>query len=147
MRKWINLFEGSEFEQSGFFKELDDYLGGDHDSPDSHEYNWSAADFRVSIAHQGPNTVELKYIQIDDEERRSGRGTEIMRELCRLADQYHVRLTLVADESNDAIGDEDGESDYDEREHWLQNWYAKLGFNYTGDTSDYGPWMERLPHA
>lgn len=147
MRNFISIVEsGQDFTAEPFFQEIDDYLGGDHDSPDGHEFNWSSGDYRVSLVTKGPSVVEIRFIQIDESERRNGRGTEIMKEICRLADKHRIKLTLIADESNDSIEDDsDGESDYDETEHWLQNWYSGLGFDYTGETSDYGPWMERLP--
>lgn len=147
MRELINLVEGNQdFTQTPFFQEIDAYLGGDVDSPDGEEFNWSSGDFMVSLVPHGPNAIEIKFIQIDDDSRRTGRGTAIMKEICRLADKHRIKLTLVSDESNDAIPDEsDGESDYDEEEHWLQNWYGGMGFEYTGETSDYGPWMEREP--
>lgn len=100
----------------------------------------------VSLVTKGPTDIEIRFIQIDEESRRNGRGGAIMKEICRLADKHRIKLSLIADESNDAIPDDsDGESDYDEEEHWLQNWYGGLGFEYTGETADYGPWMERDP--
>jgi GNAT superfamily N-acetyltransferase len=159
MRRWINLAESlTAFENTPFFKDWLAYVeqsGGEYFGPGQYQdypFYWGAhpADNTVILKFDGGNTVELQSIRVAEAHRRGGAGTKLLTALCDIADKNHVTLILVSDETNDVVGDdpEEGDDDfwdYDEREHWLQTWYSKFGFDYTGDTSDYGPWMRRDP--
>lgn len=157
MRRFIDIITESQlaFFNSPFIQAVNAWCeeeGADVDTPDDQEVYWDSGSWRLVLRYHGEGTVCIEHIQVgsdfSDEGRRAGTGTHIMNAVCALADQYKIRLVLQADESNDAIGDEpdEDEGDYDEREHWLQTWYSGFGFDYTGDTGDYGPWMERQPN-
>jgi GNAT superfamily N-acetyltransferase len=141
------------FDQTPFFTDwiawVEENDGEYFDGPRG-EYNFyfgaHPQDCRITLSFDGANTVTLTHILVPESRRRSGVGTKFMNALCACADKHDITLNLISDETDDAIDDdEQGESDYDEGEHWLQNWYMTFGFDYTGYSSDYGPWMERQP--
>lgn len=124
-----------------------EYFPGDHGQ---HNFYFGAhpEDSRVTLTFDGASMVTLTHIQVAGTCQRKGLGTKYLTALCEVADRHQMTLNLISDESGDAAEDDsDGESDYDERDHWLQNWYLGFGFDYTGFTSDYGPWMERPPEG
>lgn len=162
MRHWINLVEGaSDFLSHPFVKAWDECarsMGSDPVREDriggtwAGGYKWEGLEWHVCLRPYGTfpgeyPTVEISHIQAVPQ--GTGIGNRIMKALCALADEHDVHLILIADESNDAIGDDSADDEdydgYDEQEHWLQTWYSSLGFDYTGDTGDYGPYMARSP--
>lgn len=152
MRQWIKLFENA-LPDHPYIAEWNAWAAARGASvdlkTDPTRPEWETKDWRVTLELRGDDRIELTYIKVHEWAQRKGVANEILTVLCGLADKYNVKMQLVSDETNDAVGDDDEdddfESDYDEREHWLQTWYSRFGFDYTGDTSDYGPWMERQP--
>jgi GNAT superfamily N-acetyltransferase len=146
MRQWMNLFESKTEDFLNDFRTFTEMEGGWKDSA-GNETTFSTESWYTTLKDVG-SAIEIASIDVNEGRRQQGTGQKVMQALCALADKHHVRLTLMADESNDLVdADEDDEynSDYPEEEHWLQNWYMKLGFDYNGHTGDYGPWMDREP--
>lgn len=147
MRKWMNLFESATADFLQDMRAFTEARGGWKDSV-GNETTFSTERWYTTLKDLG-DAIEIASIDVNMGHRQQGLGREVMAELCRLADKHHVRLTLVADETNDTVEDNSvDDEDYDgyDEEHWLQTWYSSLGFDYTGNVSDYGPWMDREPN-
>lgn len=108
-------------------------------------FEYRSGAWLLSLQIMAPDVVDITYIQVNPLGRRAGVGSKVMSALCSIADRHRVALTLIADETNDAVGELDDEDGYDNREHWLQNWYSSYGFDYTGETNGHGPEMRRDP--
>jgi GNAT superfamily N-acetyltransferase len=148
MRHWIVLVEGhSAFFDTPFIQAVHSFATEEGAGPplvNADGVRWSTGQWNLVLQPHG-NNVCIDRIQTEREYYKQGIGERVLTMLCQLADQFGITLDLISDESNDGIGDppEDGEAD--ERDHWLQGWYGRHGFEYTGDVSDWGPWMERMP--
>ncbi len=80
-----------------------------------------------------PNDIHLESMSVRNGEKGNGYGKAIMQKLIELSNEYEIPLTLEASEES-----EDSE--------WIQDWYQKLGFEYSDDGyGEYGPYMVRKP--
>lgn len=135
------LFEDA----NGFFTAFDAWAQGARKTeltPGHWEYRMSHQ-WLVSLKIETPDHVDITYIK--STVQGSGTGTKVLQALCAAADKAQVKLSLIADESNEQVDwDDDGES-FEIPDSRLQAWYARHGFEYTGLSNDYGPEMERLP--
>lgn len=160
MRNWIDLIVENETGPSpllaelfAWFKEEPGLAGGSIEQPHYMTgLRWAGSGWDMTVSDIGQNRILLHHIEVSEWARGQGLGNKLMGKLLELADKHHVTILLQADESDDLVDDDEDEDDeemgdYDEREHWLQTWYSRLGFDYTGDSGDYGPYMERQPNA
>jgi ribosomal protein S18 acetylase RimI-like enzyme len=87
----------------------------------------------LSRGYLDPDDLYIELILVRPEMKRQGIGRAILTKLCEIADAHNVVLALEASEdSKDA--------------DWLQDWYARYGFEYSADgRGDYGPYMIRQP--
>lgn len=79
-----------------------------------------------------PNEVEIDSLSVDPHARHQGQGRKAMTEICRLADQHDVILTLLP-----VPNTEEGET-MDFRD--LADFYKRFGFDW-GTDDDVGPRM------
>lgn len=130
---------------STFFAAFDAWAKGVRKTelvPGHWEYRM-AHQWLVSLKIEGPDHIDITYIM--STVQGSGAGTKVLTALCRAADQAKVKLSLIADETNEPISWADDHESFEIPESRLQGWYARHGFEYTGMSNDYGPEMERLP--
>ena len=66
----------------------------------------------------------LEMIEVDKENRRMGKGTEIMSLLCNLADKYNKEIRLIINDSETP-------------ERILVKFYSNFGFKYNDDQDIY----------
>lgn len=61
-------------------------------------YSWNRAgdEIGLKLAHSGPDALLVNQIWTPPEFRGKGHATNLMRWLCELADKYHVKLVLFA---------------------------------------------------
>jgi GNAT superfamily N-acetyltransferase len=90
----------------------------------------------ISLARVDDLTMALYLVnlRLPPDRRHEGRGSAILRKLIEIADLHGVPIILEA-------------SNLAESAAWLPAWYARHGFEYTGDAGDYGPWMLRPSSA
>lgn len=106
----------------------------------------------VSLEARSDSLVAIERIW-SEEERGAGHAGRALRDLMELADQEGVALTLVPHwlaYETDHLEDEEADrlEALNERKlgnDQLRDWYARLGFETTGETSGDDPVMIRLP--
>ena len=113
--------------------DVDGFMGELHKHMDEHENFW-----KTVYLHVLPERYDIGEIYIDsmgilnhDQNKNKGKGRTMVQTLTSLADKYHVRLKLSADESSVS--------------KFLEDWYSRCGFEYSDEYSDYGPVMIRDP--
>jgi GNAT superfamily N-acetyltransferase len=123
-----------------------DYLPGAMPPPAYAEFKaWIAAyplyavpgfQVLISLARVDALTVALYLVnlRLPPERRYEGHGSVILRKLIEIADRDGLPIILEASERTESAA-------------WLQTWYTRHGFECTGDSGDYGPWMLRPSSA
>jgi hypothetical protein len=125
-RQWITLLEN--------VGDTDTFMNELHAIQEADPAFWSAV-----YLHVLPDRYDIGEVYISDMGVRNGanenqgKGRRVLKTLTDLADKYDVVLKLAASEDS-------------ESSEYLQDWYARHGFDYTDDYSDYGPVMIRKPN-
>lgn len=122
MRKWINLCEARGSSASRYVEAAERYLAG-------------VRGVTVSLEVEDDYDVSIQRIYVYPEERRTGLGSEVLRELCRMATKRRVTLFL------EALPEEDEEDNIDLES--LVSFYQKFGFR--GDIRGNSAMMYREP--
>ena len=89
------------------------------------EYNLWDSDSSLLSVDEDEKKLSLDMIEVDRENRRKGKGTEIMNLLCDLADKYNKEIRLNI---NDGFG---------VPKRVLVKFYYKFGFKYNDDEDMY----------
>jgi hypothetical protein len=145
MRKFIDLVESPTKAMLQAWDALMTEFNAAQDYAHTYGIRWEHDGWWITLTPEGATQILLDDIQVRDS--NNGQGTKLMKLLCGLADSFRVTIVLQADETNDGIGEEPDDDEYDERQHWLQDWYMSLGFEYdqVRGAGDYGPYMIREP--
>lgn len=114
-------------------------LGG-KSSPALVEFNqWltSKPELNVSVSLRADflekDDLYLEWIHVPTTGKQKGVAREVMAKLISIAQRRNIPLSLEASE--------EGESS-----SWLQDWYSRLGFDYSDrGMGDYGPYMVKWP--
>ena len=74
--------------------------------------------------------LNLLSVRVPDDRRGEGHGRAMMAKLLEVADNHDLPVSLEA-------------SEHTASSSWLQRWYARRGFEPTGERGHYGPIMVR----
>ncbi len=122
MRAWIDLCEARGSSAERYVEAAERYLAGVRGAT-------------VSLAVEDDYEVAIQRLYVYPEERRTGLGSGILRELCRMATKRRITLFL------EALPEEDEEDNIDLES--LVAFYQKFGFH--GDIRGDSAMMYREP--
>jgi ribosomal protein S18 acetylase RimI-like enzyme len=87
--------------------------------------------FQVLVIHDISGLLLLS-LHVPIPHRKQGHGRAILNKLIEIADRHQVPILLETSEQSESFA-------------WIQNWYIRHRFEYTGQVGDYGPYMRRDP--